>query len=211
MMNSSITRNSIMLGLFAVLTTNIIAGTYLGTRERIAKSQRKAAEQALLEIVPAERHNNSMLDDTYAVNSDTQGLGLAGDKQIFVARRDGEIVAVIVPVVAPDGYSGSIELIVGINRDGSIAGVRALAHRETPGLGDKVDLHKSDWILAFNGKSLGNPRPEKWAVKKDKGVFDQFTGATITPRAVTAAVQRALEYYAAHRSELLELAEEDNG
>ncbi len=211
MMNSSITRNSIMLGLFAVLTTNIIAGTYLGTRERIAKSQRKAAEQALLEIVPAERHNNSMLDDTYAVNSDTQGLGLAGDKQIFVARRDGEIVAVIVPVVAPDGYSGSIELIVGINRDGSIAGVRALAHRETPGLGDKVDLHKSDWILAFNGKSLGNPRPEKWAVKKDQGVFDQFTGATITPRAVTAAVQRALEYYAAHRSELLELAEEDNG
>ena len=211
MMNSSITRNSIMLGLFAVLTTNIIAGTYLGTRERIAKSQRKAAEQALLEIVPAERHNNSMLDDTYAVNADTQGLGLAGDKQIFVARRDGEIVAVIVPVVAPDGYSGSIELIVGINRDGSIAGVRALTHRETPGLGDKVDLHKSDWILAFNGKSLGNPRPEKWAVKKDQGVFDQFTGATITPRAVTAAVQRALEYYAAHRSELLELAEEDNG
>ncbi len=211
MMKSSITRNSVMLGLFAVLTTNIIAGTYLGTRERIAESQRKAAEKALLEIVPAERHNNSMLDDTHAVNADTQGLSLAGDKQIFVARQDGEIVAVILPVVAPDGYSGSIELIVGINRDGSIAGVRTLTHRETPGLGDKVDLKKSDWILAFNGKSLQNPKPEKWAVKKDKGDFDQFTGATITPRAVTAAVKRALQYYAAHRSELLELTEEDNG
>jgi electron transport complex protein RnfG len=211
MMNGSISRNSLMLGLFAVLTTNIIAGTYLGTRERIAESQRKAAEKALLEIVPAERHNNSMLDDTHAVNADSQGLGLARDRQIFVARQDGEIVAVILPVVASDGYSGAIELIVGINFDGSIAGVRALTHRETPGLGDKVDLKKSDWILGFNGKSLQNPRPEKWAVKKDKGDFDQFTGATITPRAVTAAVKRALEYFAAHRNELLELAEEDNG
>ena len=211
MMRSSIRRNSILLALFALLTTNIIAGTYLGTRERIAEEQRKAAEKALLEIVPLERHDNSMLDDTITVGSEATGLGLAQDKSIFVARREQEVVALILPVVAPDGYSGEIELIVGINRDGSIAGVRALAHKETPGLGDKVDLKKSDWILDFNGKSLENPKPERWGVKKDQGYFDQFTGATITPRAVTAAVKRSLEYYAEHRESLLKELEGSNG
>jgi electron transport complex protein RnfG len=211
MIKGSIARNSILLGLFAVLTTTIIAGTYLGTRERIAQEQRKAAEKALLEIVPAQRHNNSMLDDTIAVDASAAGLGLAGEEQIFVARQDGEIVAVIVPAIAPDGYSGEIKLIIGINRDGTVAGVRALTHRETPGLGDKVDLKKSDWVLGFNGKSLQNPKLERWAVKKDKGDFDQFTGATITPRAVTAAVKRALEYYDQHRRELLGIEEENNG
>jgi electron transport complex protein RnfG len=210
MMKGSIARNSILLGLFAILTTTIIAGTYLGTRERIAEEQRKAAERALLEIVPAGRHNNSMLDDTIAVDASAAGLGLAGEEQIFVARLDDEIVAVIVPAIAPDGYSGEIKLIIGINRDGTVAGVRALTHRETPGLGDKVDLKKSDWVLGFNGKSLQNPQPDRWGVKRDKGDFDQFTGATITPRAVTAAVKRTLEYYDQHRRELLGIEEENH-
>lgn len=211
MMNGSISRNSILLGLFAVLTTTIIAGTYLGTRERIAEEQRKAAEKALLEIVPLDRHNNAMLDDTVAVGAETSLLGLRKDADIYIARRDGVPVAVILPAIARDGYSGDIQLIIGINIDGTVAGVRALAHRETPGLGDKVDLKKSPWILGFNGRSLGDPLPEKWGVKKDRGVFDQFTGATITPRAVTAAVKRALEYYAEHRNELLGTEEDDNG
>jgi electron transport complex protein RnfG len=210
MMKGSIARNSILLGLFAILTTTIIAGTYLGTRERIAEEQRKAAERALLEIVPAGRHNNSMLDDTIAVDASAAGLGLAGEEQVFVARLDDEIVAVIVPAIAPDGYSGEIKLIIGINRDGTVAGVRALTHRETPGLGDKVDLKKSDWVLGFNGKSLQNPQPDRWGVKRDKGDFDQFTGATITPRAVTAAVKRTLEYYDQHRRELLGIEEENH-
>jgi electron transport complex protein RnfG len=210
MMKGSIARNSILLGLFAILTTTIIAGTYLGTRERIAEEQRKAAERALLEIVPAGRHNNSMLDDTIAVDASAAGLGLAGEEQIFVARLDDEIVAVIVPAIAPDGYSGEIKLIIGINRDGTVAGVRALTHRETPGLGDKVDLKKSDWVLGFNGKSLQNPQPDRWGVKRDKGDFDQFTGATITPRAVTAAVKRTLEYFDQHRRELLGIEEENH-
>jgi electron transport complex protein RnfG len=210
MIESSIARNSIALGLFAVLTTLIIAGTYLGTRERIVEEQRKAAERALLEIVPAARHNNSMLDDTIMVDASAARLGLAGEEQIFVARQDNEIVAVILPAIAPDGYSGEIKLIIGINRDGTVAGVRALTHRETPGLGDKVDLKKSEWVLGFNGKSLQNPKLERWGVKKDKGEFDQFTGATITPRAVTAAVKRALEYYDLHRRELLGIAEENH-
>jgi electron transport complex protein RnfG len=211
MMNGSISRNSILLGLFAVLTTTIIAGTYLGTRERIAEEQRKAAEKALLEIVPLDRHNNAMLDDTVGVGAEDGSLGLRKDADIYIARRDGVPVAVILPAIARDGYSGDIQLIIGINIDGTVAGVRALAHRETPGLGDKVDLKKSPWILGFNGRSLGDPLPEKWAVKKDRGVFDQFTGATITPRAVTAAVKRALEYYAEHRNELLGIEEDNNG
>jgi electron transport complex protein RnfG len=111
-------------------------------------------------------------------------------------------VAAIIPVTAPDGYSGDIELIVGVNADGSIAGVRVLSHKETPGLGDKVDLRKSDWILGFNGRSLNNPELAGWAVRKDKGVFDQFTGATITPRAVVAATLRALQFADAHSKTL---------
>jgi electron transport complex protein RnfG len=209
--SSSIKRNSLLLGLFAVLTTNIIAGTYLGTRERIAEEQRKAEEKALLEIVPTARHNNSMLDDTIPVGPADALLGLRIEKRAFVARMDGHPVAVILPATAADGYSGDIDLIVGINSDGSVAGVRALAHKETPGLGDKVDIKKSNWVLGFNGRSLDNPVPEQWAVNRDKGVFDQFTGATITPRAVTAAVKRSLEYFTANRERLLPAQEDNNG
>jgi electron transport complex protein RnfG len=152
-----------------------------------------------------------MLDDTVAVGAEASLLGLRKDADIYVARQDGVPVAIILPAIARDGYSGDIQLIIGVNIDGTVAGVRALAHRETPGLGDKVDLKKSPWILGFNGRSLADPLPEKWAVKKDRGVFDQFTGATITPRAVTAAVKRALDYYAEHRNELLDIEEDDNG
>ena len=112
------------------------------------------------------------------------------------------VVAVIIPAVAPDGYTGDIELIVGVNNDGTVAGVRALAHRETPGLGDKVDIKKSDWIRGFEGRSLDNPKLEGWAVKRDKGEFDQFTGATITPRAVVAATLRVLQFAQANRTSL---------
>lgn len=211
MMESSIARNSILLGLFAVLTTNIIAGTYLGTRERIAQEQRKAEEKALLQIMPANTHDNSMLDDVIVVSSEAPGLGLRGERKIFIARREGSAIGVIIPVLARDGYTGDIDLIVGIRVDGSVAGVRVLAHKETPGLGDKVDLKKSDWVLGFKDTSLQAPEPELWKVKKDKGHFDQFTGATITPRAVVAAVKRALDYFAENRERLLANEEAHHG
>ncbi len=202
MLGQSITRNSVLLALFAVCTTLLIAGTYLSTREQIAIEKRRAEEKALLEIVPRDRHDNSMLDETIPVGPEAQGLGLTEEKRIYVARNAGEIVAVVIPAVAPDGYTDAIDLIVGVNADGSIAGVRALAHKETPGLGDKVDVKKSDWILGFEGRSLDNPGISGWAVKKDKGVFDQFTGATITPRAVVAATLRTLQYAQANRESL---------
>ena len=100
----------------------------------------------------------------------------------------------ILPATARDGYSGDIRALVGIRNDGSVAGVRVVAHRETPGLGDKVDLRKSDWIRSFDNRSLADPVLSGWNVEKDGGVFDQFTGATVTPRAVILATRRALEY-----------------
>ena len=115
------------------------------------------------------------------------------------------------PVRAPDGYSGSIKSIVGVKTDGTIAGVRVISHAETPGLGDKIELKKSPWVLEFNDKSIDNTSAEQWAVKKDKGVFDQFTGATITPRAVINSIYLCLQYFQANKDKLLSQAQEGVG
>jgi len=143
-----------------------------------------------------------MLDDTIAVGPHSTGLGLKEEQRIHVARQHGNVVAVIIPVIAPDGYAGDIELIAGVNRDGTIAGVRTLRHSETPGLGDLVDIERSDWVRSFDGRSLANPTAGGWSVAKDGGEFDQFTGATITPRAVVAAILRALHFAEANRAAL---------
>ena len=190
----SVTRNGLLLGTFAVATALLIAGTYLQTRERITAQQRAAEARALLQIVPRTAHDNSMLDDTVPAPVGGDKLRLAEPRPIYRARRGGRVETVLVPARAPDGYSGAIDLIVGVDRDGTVAGVRVLRHRETPGLGDKIDRRKSDWIDGFAGKSLADPPPAQWKVRKDKGVFDQFTGATVTPRAVVAATRRTLEY-----------------
>ena len=131
--------------------------------------------------------------------------------EVHVAKHKGEVVAFIIPSVASDGYSGDIKFIAGVNTDGSVAGVRVLAHKETPGLGDKVDLKKSDWILGFNGKSLNKPKAESWKVKKDGGEFDQFTGATITPRAVVRQLKEVLTLVNTQQAELIEQAKLKTG
>lgn len=194
MLGASISKNSILLGLFALVTAGVLAVTNVSTRDRIAESERQAAEQALYELITKDRVDNDLLNDTIATPAEMMpALGLTNPEAIYRARKNGQVIAVIVPAVAPDGYSGAIRVLVGVNRDGSVAGARALAHKETPGLGDKVDTNKSAWILSFNGKSLGNPAAERWGVKKDGGSFDQFTGATITPRAVTGQIKRVLQ------------------
>ena len=202
MLGQSITRNSMLLALFAVATGLLLAGSYLLTKDRIAAEIRKAEEKALLQIFPREKHDNSMLDDTLPIGPGASALGLRSDKRIYLAKKSGQVVAAIIPATARDGYSGDIDLVVGVNSDGSVAGVRVLTHKETPGLGDKVDLAKSYWVLNFDGRSLDNPKPDGWAVKKDKGVFDAFTGATITPRAVVSATRRVLEYALENRTTL---------
>ncbi|MDO6424533.1 electron transport complex subunit RsxG [Saccharophagus degradans] len=203
MLGKSITKNSVILGGFALVTAAILAFTFQATAEKIAEQEKRAAEKALLQIVPRERHDNDMLSDTLTFSAEQSAvLGAKGPVDVHLAKLDGELVAAIIPAIAPDGYSGEIKLIVGVNADGSVAGVRVLAHKETPGLGDKVDLNKSDWVLSFNGKSLLNPPANKWKVKKDGGEFDQFTGATITPRAVVKRVQHVLEFFEANKAAL---------
>lgn len=203
MLGASISKNSLLLGVFALIAAGGLALTNEGTKERIQKAERAAQQKALFEIIPRAEHDNDLLADTIPVpEADWTLLGLKKGGEIHLARRADELVAVIIPAVAPDGYSGEIRMIVGVKRDGSIAGVRVLTHNETPGLGDKVDLKKSDWILDFKDKSLEAPSLERWAVKKDGGDFDQFTGATITPRAMVNQVRRVLEFAKTNRLQL---------
>lgn len=204
---ASIRRNAIGLAIFAVVTAGAIAVTQVMTADRIAYNIKAAEARALNQILPASSYDNDLLNDTMDVDSrfNQQLLGpLADNALIYRARNNGLVSAVILPAIAPDGYTTNIDLIVGINRDGSLAGVRVVAHRETPGLGDKIDTRKSDWVLSFANKSLNNPTSEQWAVKKDGGDFDQFTGATITPRAVVRAVKRALMFFDMHKDLLLD-------
>lgn len=205
MIRQAISKNGILLGLFAVAMAAGLAITETATRDLRAESLRKVQSQALEEIIPASEHDNSLLDDAFTTD-DNEFLKLKEPSTIHVARQNGQVVAFIIPTRSPDGYAGSIDSIVGIRIDGTIAGVRVIRHGETPGLGDKIDLKKNEWILGFNGKSLDNPASELWKVKKDKGVFDQFTGATITPRAVVGSIHNALLYFRKHRDELLEQA-----
>lgn len=195
LLSLSISKNSVLLALFALATALLLAFTQAGTKDRIEKAERAAAQKALFEVMPREQHDNDMLSDTLAVEEQyAELLGLRSDNPIHVARRQGQPVALVIPAVARDGYGGDIKLLVGVTTQGTITGVRVLAHNETPGLGDKIELKKSPWILNFDGLSLNQPPEERWAVKKDGGTFDQFTGATITPRAVVNRVKQVLRY-----------------
>lgn len=203
MLGQSISKNSLLLAAFALATAGTLALTNLGTKDRIAAAERAAQQRALFEIIPLQTHDNDLLTDVIPVPQDAQqSLHVGTGAVIHRARQKGEITALIVPAVAPDGYSGDIEMIVGVNRDGSLAGVRIIKHKETPGLGDKIELKKHQWILGFNGKSLAIPALDGWKVKKDGGEFDQFAGATITPRAVVGQVKRVLEFVAANQQSL---------
>ncbi|WP_290701849.1 electron transport complex subunit RsxG [Amphritea sp.] len=202
-MLTAIRNSAVGLSIFAVITSGAIALTQVSTKDKILANEREARAKALYEIVPRESIDNNLLEDTYTVNAPTL---TASEEPVdaFLARRDGKVVTVILPVVAPDGYTGKIKMIVGINADESIAGVRVLAHKETPGLGDKVELKKSEWVLNFNGQHYEGDEDPSWAVKKDGGRFDQFTGATITPRAIVNATGRAIHYFREHKTALLE-------
>ena len=200
-LSRSMTKNALVLGLFAVVTVGLVTVLQQFTAERIQASERAAQLRALNEILPLGSYDNQLLDSSIEVHDPL--LGTRQPVPAYIASINGKSSAVILQAIAPDGYSGAIHLLVGILADGRVAGVRVVGHRETPGLGDKIEFAKSRWILGFNGKSLDDPQPSGWAVKKDRGDFDQFAGATITPRAVVAAVHRALQYFDAHRDELL--------
>ncbi|MEL0203485.1 MAG: electron transport complex subunit RsxG [Halieaceae bacterium] len=191
---ASIGLSGSVLAVFAAITSVAIGWTYLATKDQIDMEVRRAEARQLLEIFPPETHDNDIVDDGFELVADTPLLGIREARQGYRVRRDDRVIGVILPATARDGYSGDIRALVGVRDDGTVAGVRVVAHRETPGLGDKVDLRKSDWILGFDNRSLSQPDLSGWNVEKDGGVFDQFTGATVTPRAVILATRRALEY-----------------
>lgn len=200
----SIALSALVLGGFAAISTSLLSLTNLATRDAIIESERLALLKNLQEIIPANRYNNDLQSDRILVRHSLLGTSLP--LEAYRARLDDQDVAVIIASQAPNGYNGTIQLLTGIYTDGTIAGVRVTNHRETPGLGDVIELSKSDWILGFNNTSLKKPVIEKWLVKKDGGYFDQFTGATITPRAVVASVRNTLRFYAENRDTLFLLA-----
>ena len=191
------------LFLFATAGTALVAFTYDNTEERIADNQRRALLKSLHELVPSDRYDNDIYTDiVYVRNSEL--LGTEAPVPVYRARKGGWPVAAVLAPVAPDGYNGNIHLLVAIQLNGTLAGVRVIQHRETPGLGDTIEAERSDWILNFADKSLLTPGEHQWKVKRDGGTFDQFTGATITPRAVVKAVKEALLYYQAYSHTLFE-------
>jgi len=198
----SIIRSSIGLGIFAIVTAGVIAVTQINTQDSIAENVRQAQTRSLYEILPADQIDNDLLSNTLTLPA-SKLLGNQEPIQIYVGRKEGQTVALLFPVTTPHGYSGNIDLLIGVKHNGELAGVRVLKHRETPGLGDKVETAKSSWIKSFTGMSLENPEPDAWKVKKDGGQIDQFTGATITPRAVVNQTRAVLEYFAEHQETLL--------
>lgn len=202
---SGAARNALRAGtvlvVFAIAGTAMLAFTH-GRTEPVITRSRQAEKLALIEqVLPSRLYNNDLLASERRVPGDAL-LGTRRPSAVWVARRGDAFAGVVLEAVAPDGYSGDIGLLVGIDAAGTVTGVRVTGHRETPGLGDYIDRAKSPWVEQFAGKSLDNPPPRAWRVAKDGGVFDARAGATITPRAVIKAVRGALEYFAGHRKAL---------
>lgn len=203
-------RAGIILAMFAVLGVGMVALSNELTREKIADNQRTMLLSGLHKIISPEQHDNELFSDVIWV-TDEALLGTDEPVAIYRARKRFEPVAAVMNTVAPDGYNGSIHLLVGVYTDGTLAGVRVLSHKETPGLGDGIEERKSDWILAFTGRSLTDPEDELWQVKRDGGYFDQMTGATITPRAIVHAVNKALHYFDMHNVDIFSRPSEPEG
>ncbi|HIA07801.1 MAG TPA: electron transport complex subunit RsxG [Chromatiaceae bacterium] len=190
-----------LLAVSALLGTGLLAVVNQHSEPYIAENERIMLLRSLNEVVPIESYDNEILEDQMMVLA-PEYLGSKKASIVYRARKAGKPVAVVLTVVAPNGYSGPIVLLVGIDYSGDITGVRVVKHRETPGLGDAIEIERSDWIERFTGKSRRNPGRAGWKVKRDGGEFDQLTGATITPRAVVAAVSGALEYFEHNRDNL---------
>jgi electron transport complex protein RnfG len=187
---------------FAMVATIVLASTYFLTRDSIAQSVEDEKLKLIGQVVPQELFDNAIVKDTVQVPPDKL-LGTEDTTIAYRARLRSEATAVVLQPVAPDGYSGKIFLIVAIRNNGEISGVRVVAHRETPGLGDYIELPKSSWIKGFDNQSHAKRLEAAWKVKKDGGQFDYVAGATITPRAIVKAVHKALLYFEQNRDKLL--------
>lgn len=181
-------RHGTTLALFAALTTGLTAVVYHLTRPTINNQAAQQQKALFDQVIPTDIYDNHMQRECYLITD--PALGNVGPHRLYLARKDGEPVAAAIETTAPDGYSGAIQILVAADFHGKVYGTRVLEHHETPGLGDKIEVRISDWIKHFAQQSIDGPNDRRWAVKKDGGMFDQFTGATITPRAVVNAVRR---------------------
>lgn len=181
------------LAFFAFISVVLVAVTNNLTKDKIIENQAMMLLQALNEVLPADRYDNDLPKSKIILKSEYTGF--ATNTPVFLATLKGKPVTAIFEVTTFKGYSGAVTILIGVNADDhKISGVRVVEHKETPGLGDKMETSKSNWVLSFNGKSLANTDLKGWQVKKDGGGFDQFTGATITPRAIVNAVKSTLIY-----------------
>ncbi len=193
---------ALTLLVFSVVGAGLLSGSYMLTRPTIERSELMVKLALVAQTLPPGSFDNDLIREARTLPANPQ-LGLKRPGLAYVARKQGVANAVVLEAVAPDGYAGEIRLLVGIQADGRIAGVRVTGHKETPGLGDYIDIARSPWINQFNGKSLGQPVESAWKVRKDGGGFDYLAGATITPRAVIKAVKQALQYFEQHKAEFL--------
>lgn len=185
-----------LLGGFSLLATALLVIGNQSTADHIAARYREDLLDSLSQVIAENLHNNNLLDDVLEITENGTVT------QVYRGAKDFKVTALAWQVTGV-GYAGDINLLMGVNQDGEILGVRTLAHTETPGLGDKIELARSDWILDFNGLSIANTSTQEWQVKKDGGRFDAFSGATITPRGVVAAIYNGLEFFRRHRDALI--------
>ena len=193
-------RTASILGATALLCSTALVVTHTMTEPEINRQQENYLQRQLSEVLPSRLYNNNLSTDTAILIS--SALGSDAGQTAWRARMDDEPVAAILTVTAPGGYAGPITLLLGVLTNGEVTGARVISHRETPGLGDGIEVERSDWIRKFEQHSLTSLTETQWQVKKDGGVFDHFTGATITPRAVTSAIYRALEYFELNQEQI---------
>lgn len=201
-LKTRVSYQSLLLAGFALMASGLLGVADYNTRDVIDLRLKQDLRASLSEVVPDSLYDNNLLQDTVYIDSSQDHIG-SNETLVYLARKDGKVNAVSFRLVAPGGYSGAISLIMGVGKEGEILGVRVISHAETPGLGDKIEANKSNWILKFEGHSLQNLSAEQWAVKKDGGQFDQFSGATITPRAIVRSVYQGLRFFKNHQAELL--------
>jgi len=201
----TISRNALLLAIFSVVCTGAIALINVLTQPLILEQQQIALQNNINELIKENEYDNKIIESCFMV-TDPMLLGDKEPKQVFIATKENQPVAALIQTNTFKGYSGEIKLLVGIYENGSVAGVRINSHTETPGLGDKIQTNKSDWIYSFDGKEYTEETKSQWAVKKDGGTFDAFTGATITPRAVVDAVKDTLLFFQKNKETLFNTA-----
>lgn len=208
-MSESILKHSIKTAMvmiaFTIVGTLSLAIIHQTTEAPISKAEAAVRMGLFAQILVPELYDNHLLQDEIKLPAGGD-LGNRDETSIYRARLKDKPSAVILEATAPDGYSGDIKLLVAIKADGEIAGVRVLTHKETPGLGDYIDISHSKWIKQFDGQSLVKRNDEGWFVKKDGGQFDFTTGATITPRAVVKTVHKVLKFYSKNQKAIFETA-----